>query len=67
MGYGPIVNGKQLPICKWEGSWAHDQEMKRKNHVPMYHEPSCNKRLYPHYFPGKPCNCSPKPYASIGV
>ena len=22
MGYGPVVNGKQMPITPWEGSWA---------------------------------------------
>lgn len=22
MGYGPVINGKQMPITPWEGSWA---------------------------------------------
>lgn len=22
MGYGPVINGKQMPITQWENSWA---------------------------------------------
>lgn len=22
MGYGPVINGKQMPITPWKGSWA---------------------------------------------
>jgi hypothetical protein len=58
MGYGPVVGGKQLPISNWKGSWAQQEQEKRLNPKPKeYHSPSCNKRLYPHHFPGKPCNC----------
>jgi hypothetical protein len=34
MGYGLVVNGKQLPISKWEGSWAHQEQLKRE--APQY-------------------------------
>jgi hypothetical protein len=29
MGYGPVVNGKQRPITKWEKSWAAKTELER--------------------------------------
>jgi hypothetical protein len=35
MGYGPVVNGKQLPITKWKGSWAH-QEFQKRCEAPWY-------------------------------
>lgn len=27
MGYGPVHQGKQLPITRWENSWAHSQSL----------------------------------------
>lgn len=35
MGYGPIVNGKQLPITPWKGSWAQQMEERRFNPKPV--------------------------------
>jgi len=26
MSYGPCINGKQMPITLWKGSWAQQQE-----------------------------------------
>lgn len=33
MGYGPVINGKQMPITPWKGSWA-EQEQAKKAQVP---------------------------------
>lgn len=30
MGYGPIVNGKQKPITRWENSWAYQEQLRRE-------------------------------------
>ena len=31
-GRGPVVNGKQKPITPWKGSWAQQEEERRKNY-----------------------------------
>ena len=31
MGYGPVVNGKQMPITPWKGSWAATVNNPRPN------------------------------------
>lgn len=35
MGYGPIVNGKQTPITPWKGSWAQQEEERRRTGAPI--------------------------------
>lgn len=39
MGYGPVVNGKQMPITPWQGSWAQQQAQRRldPNPAPLVH------------------------------
>lgn len=39
MGYGPIINGKQMPITPWKGSWA-EQEQRRREGKPVPSLPS---------------------------
>lgn len=34
MGYGPVINGKQMPITPWKGSWA-EQEQRRREGKPV--------------------------------
>ena len=29
MGYGPVVGGRQMPITRWENSWAYQEQMRR--------------------------------------
>lgn len=29
-GYGPVKNGKQKPITPWKGSWAQQEEERKK-------------------------------------
>lgn len=39
MGYGPIINGKQVRITPWLGSWAQREEARRlvPNPPPLVH------------------------------
>jgi hypothetical protein len=39
MGYGPVINGKQMPITPYKGSWAWDMEQRRldPNPPPLTH------------------------------
>lgn len=30
MGYGPITNGRQMPITPWKGSWAEQEQARRE-------------------------------------
>lgn len=30
MGYGPIKNGRQQPISRWQGSWAQQEQARRE-------------------------------------
>lgn len=38
MGYGPIVNGKQMPITPWKGSWAATVNQPIPEHVKRAHQ-----------------------------
>lgn len=40
MGYGPTKNGKQTPITPYKGSWAEQEERRRK-------QKPCNCPAYP--------------------
>jgi len=40
MGYGPIKNGKQLPITPWVGSWAWQEEQRRLGKLPPLKPPT---------------------------
>lgn len=55
MGYGPIVNGKQLPITPIAGSWAAE-EAARRARPRGFHLAACSLRLFPHRFQNA-CSC----------
>ena len=35
MGYGPVINGKQMPITPWKGSWAQQEQGRRAGGKPL--------------------------------
>lgn len=37
MGCGPVINGKQMPITPWKGSWAEQVNQPIPQHVKDHH------------------------------